>query len=80
MATPTTGNAIVASFTINYTPWVPDLEVPYVFAVVELIEQSGLYVSTQLVNTDIQLVTIGMRVRACFECLDDVYLPLFEPA
>ena len=73
------GKATVASFTVNHVPWVPNLPVPYVFAAVELEEQPGLRLSTEIVNIDPKAVSIGMPVQAVFEQRDEIYLPLFEP-
>ena len=38
------------SYTINRRAWVPDLEVPFVLAAVELDEQPGLRLITTLVD------------------------------
>jgi uncharacterized OB-fold protein len=38
---PVSGRATVATFTVNHQKWEPDLEVPYVMALVELDEQPG---------------------------------------
>jgi hypothetical protein len=46
---------------------------------VEMDEQLGLRLTTNIVNCDIQAVAIGMRVRVLFEQCVDVWLPLFEP-
>jgi len=73
------GKARVASFTINYQPWFPGLPVPYCVAIVELIEQQGLRLTTNLVNCALEEVRIGMPVRVVFEQCEDVWLPLFEP-
>ena len=73
------GKATVASFTVNHVPWVPNLRVPYVFAAVELEEQPGLRLSTEIVNIDPEAVSIGMPVQVVFEQQEEIYLPLFEP-
>ena len=78
-AVPVSGEATVYSYTVNHMPWVPELEVPYVFAVVELAEQAGLRLSTEIINTDPAKVTIGMAVQVVFEQQEEIYLPLFEP-
>ncbi len=69
----------MVSYTVNYMPWMPDLPVPYVFAAVELDEQPGLRLSTEIVNIDPEAVFIGMPVQVVFEQQEDIYLPLFEP-
>jgi len=73
------GKARVVSYTVNHMPWVPDLQVPYVFAVVELDEQPGLRLSTEIINIDPEAVSIDMPVEVVFEQQEDIYLPLFEP-
>ena len=73
------GKATVASFTVNHVPWVPNLPVPYVFAAVELEEQPGLRLSTEIVNIDPEAVSIGMAVQVVFKQQEEIYLPLFEP-
>lgn len=73
------GKARVASFTINHQPWFPGLNVPYCVAIVELAEQQGLRLTTNLVNCAPEDVHIGMPVRVVFEQHEDVWLPLFEP-
>jgi uncharacterized OB-fold protein len=54
--------------------------VPYVVAIVELDDQPGLRLTTNLVNVAPQDVRIGSRVKVVFEPHEDVWLPLFEPA
>src|SRR5258705_256835 len=38
---PVSGKATVASFSINYQPWMPGPELPYVVAIIEIVEQPG---------------------------------------
>jgi len=72
------GRARVASYTINYEPWIPGLEVPFVFAAVELEEQKELYVFTNIL-APVESVHLGMPVSVTFELHEDVYLPMFVP-
>lgn len=74
------GNGNVLSFTVNHQAWTPDLPVPFVVAIVELVEQAGLRLLTNLVNCDIAEVAIGMPVQVVFEQADDIWLPLFTPS
>ncbi len=75
------GRAEVYTFTINHHPWVPGFDPPYVVAIVELEEQVGLRLMTNIVGCPIDEVHIGMQVEVCFEELEDgAYLPLFRPA
>ena len=73
------GRATVLTYTVNHQPWIPGFPTPYVVAIVEIEEQPGLRLMTNLVNCPIDAVRIGMPVRVRFEARDGVYLPLFEP-
>lgn len=73
------GQATVHSFTVNHQPWDGRGDV-YVIAVVEIDEQPGLRLTTNIVETDPDDVVIGMRVDVVFEDHEPVYLPLFRPA
>jgi hypothetical protein len=74
------GRGTVATFTVNHQPWIPGFDPPYVIAIVELPEQEGLRLTTNLVGCAPEAVRIGMPVRVVFEPYDDVWIPLFEPA
>ena len=72
------GKGKIKTYTVNHQPWMPGLDEPFLFAAVELDEQPGLCVfSNILAPTD--SVSSGMRVKVCFEHLDDVWLPMFVP-
>jgi uncharacterized OB-fold protein len=74
------GRGRVAAFTVNHQPWIPGFDPPYVVAIVELEEQAGLRLTTNIVGCPIEDVSIGMPVRVRFEeAGEGVYLPLFEP-
>ena len=72
------GRGRVATFTINHEAWSPDVAVPFVFAAVELTEQAGLYVFSNVLGPA-EAVRIGMPVSVCFERHDDIFIPLFRP-
>jgi len=74
------GLATLASFTVNHQQWMPDMEVPFVIAIVELEEQPSVRLTTNIVNCPIEDVRIGMKLKVTFEQQDDIFLPLFEPA
>jgi uncharacterized OB-fold protein len=74
------GRATIATYTINRQAWEAGLERPYVVAIVELVEQEGLRLTTNIVNCGVDQVRIGMKVRVLFDHREDVWLPLFEPA
>ena len=74
------GRAHLATYTVNHQPWIPGFDPPYLIAIVELEEQAGLRLTTNLVGCAPDAVRIGMPVRVVFEQHDDVFIPLFEPA
>ena len=69
----------VVSFTVNHQAWTPTLPVPYVVAIVELVEQPGLRFVSNIVGISPDEVRIDMPVRVTFEQVEDVWIPLFEP-
>ena len=74
------GRGAVATFTINHQPWIPGFDPPYAVAIVELDEQPGLRLTTNVVNCELEALRVGMRVRVLFDERDDeVWIPLFEP-
>lgn len=73
------GSATLVSFTVNYQPWVPGLEVPFIVGLVELAEQKGLRLTTNVVNTPLEELRIDMALHVVFAHKQDVWLPLFEP-
>jgi uncharacterized OB-fold protein len=76
---PVSGRGRVYSYTINRQRWNPDLEVPYVIAIVELDEQPGLRLLTNIVGTPVDEVAIDMPVEVEFVHRGDAYLPVFHP-
>ena len=73
------GTGRVLSMTVNHHAWNPDLTHPYVVAIVELDDQPGLRVLSNIVGAPVDAVAIGQPVRVVFEQHEDVWLPLFEP-
>jgi uncharacterized OB-fold protein len=73
------GRATVHTYTINYQPWYPNFDPPYVVAVVAIEEQPSLRLMTNIVNCAPDDVAVGMAVQVMFEQYDDVWIPLFEP-
>jgi uncharacterized OB-fold protein len=74
------GRASVLTFTVNYQQWIPGFDPPYVFAIVEIEEQPGVRLFTNIVGCEIEDVRIGMPVQVVFEHREDVWIPLFEPS
>ena len=75
----TSGRATVQGFSVNMQPWAPDMEVPYVVAVVSVTDAPGVQLTTRLVDVSPDAVTVGMLVEVTFQHVDDIYLPLFRP-
>lgn len=78
-AEPVSGVATVVTYTVNHQAWLPGMDVPYVVAIVELVEQPGLRLTTNIVDCDPADVAIGRSVQVVFERREDVWLPLFRP-
>jgi uncharacterized OB-fold protein len=74
------GRAVVHTYTVNHQAWFPGLEPPYLVAIVELPEQTGLRLTTNLIELPVEDVRIGLDVEVTFERYDDVWLPFFRPA
>lgn len=78
--TPVSGRGVVYSFTINHQQWIPGSD-PYVLVLVDLDEgtdEAPLRLTSNLVGTDPDDVTIGMPVEVFFIHCDDVWLPQFR--
>jgi acetyl-CoA acetyltransferase/uncharacterized OB-fold protein len=74
------GRGTVVTYTINHQRWMPGLEVPYTIAIVELAEQRGLRLTTNLIDVAPADVTIGMPVHVQFRKMsDEISLPVFAP-
>ncbi|MDB5424603.1 MAG: hypothetical protein JWQ29_2019 [Phenylobacterium sp.] len=77
---PVSGRGKVVTYTINRQAWTPGLEVPFVIAIVELVEQAGLRFLSNVINCPPEEVEIDMPVQVTFEQQEDIWLPLFERA
>ncbi len=69
----------MVGYTVNQHQWTPDLPPPYAIAVVALAEDPSVRLTTNVVGCDPGDVGIGLEVVVCFEHIDDVWLPMFEP-
>lgn len=76
---PVSGRGTIFTWTENHQQFNPEVEPPYVIAIVELVEQADLRVVTNIVNADELSLRIGMGVSVLFEDHGDVFVPLFEP-
>jgi uncharacterized protein len=76
------GLGTLYTFTIcrqAFHPWFED-RLPYVLAVVELPEQPGLKLVTNIIGCPIESVKVGMELEVAFTEIDDTLtLPLFRP-
>jgi uncharacterized OB-fold protein len=72
------GRAHLYSYTVNHQPW-DSTEGTYIIGIVEIDEQPGLRLMTNLVGVELKDVHIGMPVEVVFENHHPVYLPLFRP-
>jgi acetyl-CoA acetyltransferase len=68
----------VLAVTTNHHQWHPDIEPPYVIAIVGIDEDQRVRLTTQIIGCAPSDVVIGSRVRVVFEQHEDVWLPLFE--
>lgn len=73
------GRGTVHTFTVNHQAWIPGFDPPYVVAIVELPEQEGLRLTTNIVGLPHDQVRIGLPVEVTFEAHDGVWIPLFRP-
>lgn len=76
---PVSGRGTVYSFTINRYQWAPGMTPPYVLAEVELEDQAGLRLLTNIVDVAPEAVRIGMAVRVRFEQAEASFIPVFHP-
>ena len=73
------GDGTVATYTVNVQQWVAGQQ-PYAIAVIELDEQHGLRLTSNVVGCDPDEVHIGQRVQVSFIHRNDIYYPVFVPA
>ena len=62
-----TGRGCVYSLTVNYQRWLPDLEVPFVIALVEFADHPGVRVIGRLRGCPPEAAAIGMEVEIGFQ-------------
>lgn len=77
------GRGTVWAYTVSVTAYHPYWadKVPYVLAVVELAEQEGLGVTTNVIDCPESLLRVGLPVEVTFrEAAPGLTLPVFRPA
>lgn len=72
------GTGEVDTYTINYQPWMPGLEVPFVIARVKLDGVPDVILTTNIVNCEVEDVDFGDKVKVTFEEQNGIWFPLFE--
>ena len=75
---PVSGRGSVWSWTVNRYQWIPSMPPPYIVAEVELAEQPGLRLLTNLTGADPASVRVGLEVKVCFVQVGDAFVPLFS--
>ncbi|WP_432246318.1 Zn-ribbon domain-containing OB-fold protein [Mycolicibacterium sp. ELW1] len=81
------GRATVAAFSVDRQPWIPGFEPPYIVAIVEIAEDPGVRLITNVVDVEPADMRIGLEVEVFFEDWtalsggEDtrVWIPLFRP-
>lgn len=83
VARPVSGRGTVFTYTVNYQPFMPAVPVPYVIAIVVLDEQEDLRIAANIVDCELDSVSIGLPVEVRFEKQvvdgEDVFVPVFAP-
>ena len=76
---PVSGRGTVWAATVNHQPWFAALPPPYVIGIIELVEQAGLRLLSNVIGCDPDAVRAGMAVRVEFERVhESVWLPVFR--
>jgi uncharacterized OB-fold protein len=73
------GRGRLYSYTVNHYRWVPGMEPPYVVATVELAEQEGLELMSNLVGCAEAQLRCDLEVEVLFAQHGEVFIPLFRP-
>ncbi|WP_396932260.1 Zn-ribbon domain-containing OB-fold protein [Mycolicibacterium sp.] len=81
------GRGTVAAFSVDRQPWIPGFEPPYIVAMVEIAEEPGVRLITNVVDVEPADMRIGLEVDVFFEDWTGlsgeedtrVWIPLFRP-
>ncbi len=73
------GRGTIAAFTICHKQFMPDPQVPFAFAFVEIDEDPTIRLTGNVVGCALADVAIGMRVQVSFEENGEWWVPLWEP-
>ena len=78
-AQPVAGSGTIYSYTINHHPWLPDMQVPFAIAVVDVDGAAGVRVTGQLRTDDLDTIQIGQKVIVDFDPVDeDIFIPFWR--
>jgi uncharacterized protein len=80
LACPVSGRGTVFTYTVNWHAYNPAVPVPYVIAIVELVEQQNLRLAANIVHCEPDSVECGMPVEVRFERHETTFVPVFAPA
>jgi uncharacterized protein len=75
----TSGKGTLFSFAVSHQPAGEGVPLPYIIGLIELPEQEGLRLTSNLVNCEPADAVVDMPVRVVFEQHEDVFIPVFEP-
>ena len=78
--TEVSGKGTIYTFCVVNHIFHPAFEVPYSLALIELDEQPGLRMLTNIVDCPNEELRVGMQVEVTFEQRGDYALPQFRPA
>jgi uncharacterized OB-fold protein len=70
---------VVYAYTVNHQRWIETATEPYVVAIVELDDQPGLRLTTNVVDCEPEQMSVGMPVIVDFVPLDGTWIPVFRP-
>jgi len=73
------GTGTVYTYTVNHHPWLPEMQVPFALAVVDVDGAPGVRVTAEVITTEPESVHIGQRMEVSFRQAEDVWLPLWTP-
>ena len=81
------GRGTIAAFSVDRQPWIPGFEPPYIVAMVEIAEEPGVRLISNVVDVEPADMRIGLEVDAFFEDWTGlsgeedtrVWIPLFRP-
>ncbi|MGE2734560.1 Zn-ribbon domain-containing OB-fold protein [Mycolicibacterium vaccae] len=78
------GDATLFSYTVAHQQFHPEVPTPFVIALVEIVEQPGIRLVTNIVDCDPETLFCGMALRVRFEQQRRgdvaVHVPVFAPA